>query len=149
MRYDDDDISTMALCVWKEARGEGQDGMAAVANVILNRARKWYNANPDPIHAAVYAKNQFTSMSVSSDPEYNLRPLADDKQYAYAMMCCRDLLYVANNPGVTAFMPDITNGGIYYADLKTAHSGWFAKNVIGQPNIHPQTAVIGKHTFFA
>ena len=29
----------MALCVWKEARGEGELGMKAVADVIVNRAK--------------------------------------------------------------------------------------------------------------
>jgi N-acetylmuramoyl-L-alanine amidase len=32
--------TTLALCLWQEARGEPVEGMAAVACVILNRAKK-------------------------------------------------------------------------------------------------------------
>src|SRR5208282_5429581 len=72
MTYDQDDLDSLALCAWKEARGEGTPGMLAVMHVIYNRALAWYGAN-DPeakimgldieteaVHHAVYAKNQFT-----------------------------------------------------------------------------------------
>lgn len=35
--FDDDDLNNAVLCVWKEARGDGYDGMNAVAHVIFNR----------------------------------------------------------------------------------------------------------------
>ena len=40
MNVDWSELETMARTVYGEARGEGQDGKEAVANVILNRVRK-------------------------------------------------------------------------------------------------------------
>ena len=39
-----DDISVMAGTLWGEARSEGEQGMIAVGNVIMNRvaAKSWY-----------------------------------------------------------------------------------------------------------
>ena len=39
-----DDLQIMAKTVWGEARGDGIEGMEAVARVIINRfhARKWF-----------------------------------------------------------------------------------------------------------
>lgn len=34
-----DDAKTLALCIYGEARGEGIEGMLAVASVVLNRAK--------------------------------------------------------------------------------------------------------------
>ena len=35
--YDQDDLNNAALCVWKEARGDGDTAMNAVAHVIFHR----------------------------------------------------------------------------------------------------------------
>lgn len=131
-----DDIPVVALCTWKEARGEGELGMKAVMDVIFNRARDWRK----DLHDIVYARNQFTSMSVPSDPEYNLEPHTGDVQYQF----CVDLAgqIIAGNQS------DITNGSHYYANLKTADSGWFKVNITDDPVNHPQRAVIGKQTFY-
>lgn len=41
----DEDIDTMARTIWGEARGEGVQGMQAIACVIMNRfhEKKWYS----------------------------------------------------------------------------------------------------------
>lgn len=38
------DLVLLAICIWGEARGESEDGKAAVAHVVLNRWKKqsWY-----------------------------------------------------------------------------------------------------------
>ena len=64
------DYENTSLCLWKEARGEGIAGMTAVGCVIRNRVVK----HGLSYHDVVYAREQFTSMSVPSDPEYNLEP---------------------------------------------------------------------------
>jgi N-acetylmuramoyl-L-alanine amidase len=131
----------MALCVWKEARGEGELGMKAVADVIVNRAKDQGNGALHPIHTVAYAKNQFTSMSVPSDPEFNLQPQSDDKQqYEFARSVCQ--------PIVEGQMSDITNGALYYANLAHVSSGWFEDNIVKNTVLHPQVAVIGKQTFY-
>jgi N-acetylmuramoyl-L-alanine amidase len=141
LQYDDSDLDSLALCVWKEARGEGIEGMRAVAHVILNRAVKWYGGDQESVHTAVYAKNQFTSMSVPSDPQFDLEPGEHDLLYLHAVALGQNVLNGTD--------PDPTNGGLYYANLAEATSQWFLEKIMADADTHPQTAVIGHHTFYA
>jgi N-acetylmuramoyl-L-alanine amidase len=136
MIFDSNDVESLALCAWKEARGEGTPGMLAVMAVICNRARAW----DDTVHQCVYAKNQFTSMSVPSDPEFNLSPGEDDASYEFCLQMAPRFL--------AGSQPDPTNGALYYANLSAVTSGWFVENIVNDPAQHPQTAVIGRQTFF-
>jgi len=142
MQYDDNDLHAMALCIWKEARGEGHDGMRAVAHVIKNRVGTPGFAKT--IHDVIFGKNQFTSMSVSSDPEFNLIPPAGDSQFAYAVAICPSVL-----SGDDA---DLTDGAHYYENAATATSGWFGRVIAGPDGfgteLHPLTASIGKQSFY-
>lgn len=137
--YDTNDLQSLALCIWKEARGEGNDGMRAVAHVIMNRCAAWYVHVTDPVHYAVYAKNQFTSMSVPSDPEFNLEPGTNDSSYSNAVAMCGEILDGTDE--------DTTQGALYYANLREVTSGWFVNNIVKNP-AHPMTVTIGKQTFF-
>lgn len=138
MVYDSTDVYNLALVTWKEARGEGIDGCRAVMHVIVNRVGTPGFAHT--LHDVIYGKNQFTSMSVSSDPEFNLVPKAGDAIYAG----CEHLaeLVLAGND------TDITNGAHYYANLKNTTSGWFFNHVVNDKVNHPVVATIGHHTFF-
>lgn len=79
--YDQDDLNSAILCVWKEARGDGYIAMNAVAPVIFNRVGAPGFAST--LHDVIYGKNQFSSMSISTDPEYNrVAPSVNDPQYA-------------------------------------------------------------------
>jgi Cell Wall Hydrolase len=142
--FDDNDLQSLALCAWKEARGEGCDGIRAVMHVILHRAIHWYGNHAESVHAAVYAKNQFTSMSVPTDPEFNLQPAAGDAQFAY---CLGKAPIILKEEDV-----DITQGALYYGDLKYCTSGWFWSNISGPDGkgtpAHPLKATIGKQAFF-
>lgn len=143
MDWDQNDHDSMALCVWKEARGEGNEGMEAVAYVILSRAKAWYSHTAEAVHAAVYAKNQFTSMSVPSDPEFSLMPHPNDPQYAYCDTLCTSLLSNADDSAAN----DPTHGALYYADLPDCTSGWFFNNIVNSP-AHPLLATIGHQNFY-
>jgi spore germination cell wall hydrolase CwlJ-like protein len=144
MNYDQNDIANMALCVWKESRGEGQLGMQAVAHVIKNRANTWEGNVTSPLHNVIYQKNQFTSMSVSSDPEFNLEPNPNDPQYVYALSMCAQVM--------AGTLPDITNGALYYAYLKASTSGWFTEHISGPDGKgtpeHPLLATVGRQSFY-
>lgn len=65
----------MALCIWAEARGEGEAGRIAVGSVILNRADygkkhdAWGRRFGTSIHTVILAPAQF-SWSLGSDPQY-------------------------------------------------------------------------------
>lgn len=138
--YDNNDLQSVALCAWKEARGEGHDGMRAVMHVILHRALRWYPHSEHPLHDSVYAKNQFTSMSVPCDPEFNLEPHPEDVQWQY----CEALV-----PSIVAEQDaDITHGALYYARLSEVTSGWFKENIVDNP-AHPLKATIGHQVFYA
>jgi spore germination cell wall hydrolase CwlJ-like protein len=140
MIFDQDDLDSLALCAWKEARGEGTPGMLAVMHVIYNRAVIWLKGSDEAVHTCVYAKNQFTSMSVPTDPEFNLLPGEADASYEFCQQMAPRILAGSD--------PDITGGALYYANLSNVTSGWFIDSIVNDPAQHPQTAVIGRQTFF-
>lgn len=139
--YDKDDLESLALCGWKEARGEGPDGMRAVMHVIVNRAVAWHGGQAESIHRVVYGKNQFSSMTVPSDPEYYLRPESTNVQYQF----CRAMAEAV----CEGSDPDATGGALYYACVENIESDWFKRNIIDDPARHPVKARIGRQTFFA
>ena len=142
MEYDDNDIHSMALCVWKEARGEFAQGMRAVAHVIANRVGA--PGFGKTLHDVIYGKNQFSSMSIPSDAEFNLIPPPNDPQFSFCMSLCPQVLGGSDE--------DITFGAKYYCNPATATSGWFARNIAGPDGHgtegHSLTAVVGKQKFF-
>lgn len=137
MNYDQNDIDSMALCMWKEARGDGLFACRAVGWVIFNRVGK--PGFGKTIHDVIYGKNQFSSMSIPGDAEFNLQPKEDDSIY---LACC-----LMSQGILTGQDTDNTGGAQWYGNLKTATSGWFFKNIVQNPE-HPITATIGKQTFF-
>jgi len=54
-----DDASLLALCAFEEAAGEPDDGVAAVARVVLNRMRLRY-ASDGEVAGTVLAPDQFS-----------------------------------------------------------------------------------------
>lgn len=136
---DPDDLESGALCACKEARGDGRDACTAVIFIELNRAAAWKKS----IHDVVYGKNQFSSMSVPSDPEFNWEP--ETPADVAAMDMCRQIMRDA----VNGQLQDPTNGALYYDNPKTAKSPWFAKVIVNDPIAHPLRAVIGKQNFYA
>jgi N-acetylmuramoyl-L-alanine amidase len=142
MEYDATDISSMALCIWKEARGQGLIGMRAVAHVIANRVGAPGFART--LHDVIYGKNQFTSMSVPSDSEFNLVAPAGNGEFAYCMQLCPTVLSGGDQ--------DPTDGAHYYENPKTATSGWFTRVIAGPDGLgtegHSLTATIGSQKFY-
>jgi len=152
---DEHDIHSAALCAWKEARGEGATGMLAVLNVLKNRVG--FTGFASTLHDVIYGKNQFTSMSVAKDPQFNLEPKEDDESWSYSSKAAQEIfgaqkdISVADPSAVLAeseFSKDITNGAHFYANLHTMDKGgWFERNIV-LSRTHHITAQIGKHTFF-
>ena len=138
MEFDDNDVHSLALVSWREARGEGLSGIVAVMNAILNRVG--FPGFAKTLHDVIFGRNQFTSMSVPSDPQFSLMPSANDALFAMCADNARQLL--ANREH------DITNGAHYYCNPKTATSGWFFRNIVCDPEAHPVTAEIGHHVFY-
>jgi hypothetical protein len=132
------DRDALALCLWREARGEKEQGMLAVGCVIMNRVKD----QKISLQKAIFGKNQFTSMSVPTDPEYNLMPPKGDKLYAVAFDIADDL--------ISGDYEDITKHALFYANLKYIDAGgWFERNIVNKPHMHPETVTLGNHTFFS
>ena len=142
MQYDENDLHNMAVCIWKEARGEGMLGMRAAAHVIKNRVG--HPGFAATIHDVIYGRNQFTSMSVPSDPEFNLIPPPGDVQFASCMLLCPLVLSESDI--------DLTDGAHYYENATTATSGWFGRVIAGPDGLgtegHQYTGQIGKQKFY-
>lgn len=117
-----------AVAAWKEARGEGRDGMRAVLHVIANRA-KLHNKTWAQI---VYQPLQFTSMTYGHDPELCMVPTPPDAQFSLAWDLA-DLVYTGTDP-------DITNGATNYFNPKIVLPSWAA----GMTKV----ATIGRHDFY-
>jgi spore germination cell wall hydrolase CwlJ-like protein len=141
--YDQDDLNNAILCVWKEARGDGPLAMNAVAHVIFNRVGA--PGFGDTLHDVIYGKNQFSSMSISTDPEYNLAaPDPTDPQYP----SYRTATNIVN--GIAAGTEsDPTAGALYYANLAECTSGWFFHHIVSDPTNHPLRATLGHQAFYA
>jgi spore germination cell wall hydrolase CwlJ-like protein len=122
-----------ALCIWREASGEGHMGMLAVAWVIWNRTIRWKKT----LTQVIMGPNQFTSMSVDKNPR---NPGPGDPQYADAREIVAQVM--------AGVVQDPTDGTCYYANLAIATSGWFFYHIVNDAVNHPQVAEIGQHTFF-
>ena len=123
---------TLARTLWGEARGEGQDGMEAVANVIIRRAAfpRWWGHD---IRSVCLAPSQF-SCWLPSDPNRAKLQAVDHSDTDFATA-----LEIAER-AIAQALPDRTNSADSYANLSSAHPIW--------ANVARQTAIIGRHTFF-
>jgi spore germination cell wall hydrolase CwlJ-like protein len=88
----------LALCVWREARGETERGQELVAQVILNRVRdlRW----PDTVVGVVTQRWQFSAFN-AGDPNALLFPSESDPSWD----CCvnaADLILQTQKPITTA-----------------------------------------------
>lgn len=140
------DYALTALCLWREARGEGQAGLTAVACVIRNRVNK-HSTTP---MAEVVKPWAFSSMTAKGDPELTLYPMDNDPQWVQAQLIAGNVLDNATG--------DITGGstlyynpkGIVTTDVYTLPSG----QSIPWPQGWSQAAAkyqcrIGQHYFFS
>ena len=125
----------LALCMWREARGEGLEGMRAVAHVVRNRHLGGWGS----LVQVITAPKQFSSMSLRGDTQTTAWPSDTDGSFAAALLMADQML--SGTPG-----PDPTGGALYYENKAVATSEWFIKNV---RNRMRQTATIGNHTFYA
>lgn len=134
-------VTLLAICLWREARGEGLEGMRAVAHVIRNRVNRW-KQDWDQVIAG---RNQFSSMTVSGDSQLVVWPDDDDPMFKQVYLMSWDIFKGQN--------PDPTNGSLYYANInlatKPGFSPWFLREIMGKPAEHPVRATIGRHTFYA
>jgi spore germination cell wall hydrolase CwlJ-like protein len=67
------DIFYLALVTWREARGEGTEGMTAVACSIMNRVKnpKWWGKD---VTSVITKKWQYSSMTDPNDKQLSTWP---------------------------------------------------------------------------
>jgi N-acetylmuramoyl-L-alanine amidase len=123
----------LALVVWREAGGEGREGMRAVAHVIRNRVLS--TKLPDTWDDVIEGKWQFSSMTAPGDGMLVQWP--SDKKDGATFGASMEIAESVFN-GTDA---DPTNGATHYANLHLCDPAW--------AHTLKQLAVIGNHTFFA
>jgi spore germination cell wall hydrolase CwlJ-like protein len=100
-----------ALCLWREARGEGLIGMQAVANVIANRAAKRKTSCDDEVMKPL----QFSSMTAAGDKQLLVFPHGGDETWRKA----QQLAAAAK----ARTLIDLTHGStLYYAPKSIEHT---------------------------
>src|ERR1700722_3747035 len=117
-----------ALCAWREARGEGHDGIRAVIHVKANRA-KYRNRSWAEI---VYQPMQFSSMTYGHDPQLSNIPVRPDPQFEDCYNTA-DLIFTGGDF-------DLTQGADFYFADSIAMPEW-AKEMTA-------TAKIGHQNFY-
>ncbi len=126
--------SLVALCAWREMRGDLYQGMSAVVHVIHNRqVAGMFRSHLDE---DVTGKNQFSSMTIPGDPNLVKYP-GDDKNF---LKILENLDMILEGK---AF--DITGGSLYYGVIADITSGWFQKEIVEK---RQRTVQIGRTTFF-
>lgn len=134
--YDDLVVDTLARTLWGEARGEGAQGMEAVANVILNRVKAadakggyWWG---NDIISVCQKPYQFSCWN-RSDPNYKQLLAVTEKDIHYATS-----VRIARR-AVAGALKDTTGGATHY-HAQSVTPDWAA----GQA----ASAAIGNHLFY-
>lgn len=128
MNWNEFDKWCAALCCWREARGEGRDGMRGVLHVIANRAMKSRRSWAE----VVYMPWQFSSMTASKDPQLTKVPTQPDANFADCYELA-DLIYQGGDF-------DLTDGATHYFADSIDPPVWTASMT--------PTGKIGHHSFF-
>lgn len=126
MTWTDYTKALLALTMWREARGEGSEGMQAVGCVVRNRAKQgdWGHV--------MTAKWQFSSLTASADPMLIQWPKGDDPTFQTAMKLADGIM---DNS-----LPDTTGGATHYFNPNVVLPSWAATMT--------HTVDIKHHTFF-
>lgn len=113
------DYAVLALCLWREARGQGQAGMTAVGCVVRNRVQR-HNSS---FYTECTKKWQFSSISAPGDPQLGLWPAASDLIWGAAQILASNL--------IDGHVDDITNGAtLYYDDSIAFPASWNRNKVV-------------------
>lgn len=104
-----DDTHLLALCIWREARGEGMLGRRGVGCVVRNRVNAGWLRN-DTYQGVILHPYQFSSFNAPprthiSDANESLWPLDGDVNWMGCLAEANDVL---------AGCDDVTNGAMFY-----------------------------------
>lgn len=124
---------TLARTIWGEARGEGEQGMMAVACVVLNRVKTpcWWGRDIDGVCSA---KWQFSCWN-DGDPNQHKLLTVTTADPVFADACA-----IADE-AAAGKLDDITNGATHYIVTNMPNPPRWS---VGRT----PCAVIGKHSFY-
>jgi N-acetylmuramoyl-L-alanine amidase len=126
-----DPVDTMARTIWGEARNQGMVGMAAVANVIMNRVQQdgWWGYDIISVCKKPY---QF-SCWLKNDPNYEKIRMVNESDESF-----RKALMIADL-AAEGLIKDITLGSDHY----------HTKNILPKwAKDRRPTVTIGSHHFY-
>lgn len=134
--YNDITVDVLARTLWGEARGEGTQGMLAVANVILNRAKVaekkggfWWGNNIIQVCQKPY---QFSCWN-RSDPNFQKLQNVNESDLYFATA-----LRIARRATIGC-IDDITDRATHYHAVNI--TPYWAKG-------RPPLKIIGRHKFY-
>ena len=127
-----DDALTLARTLYGEARGEGVDGMAAVANVIMNRTQS--SRYPDVVAEVCLQAWQFSCWNLK-DP--NRSVIAALEEGANQMF---DKALGVAKKAVQGVLSDVTGNALHYHATSIRPPSWAKTGQV--------SATIGNHIFY-
>ena len=142
-----DDACVLTATIWLEAKGEGEKGMQAILNVLLNRGnndikKSAESATEGKISSKTHKKvHQFSCWNGIADPVKHSRdlvknhkngPTKDDKMMALAIVLAKKALQ--HN------LTDLTHGAKFYFNPHIVKPSWAKKMT--------KTVSIGNHEFY-
>lgn len=141
--------SLACLTCWREEAMNGASGMLAVLFLLRARVKAGAAGDPDwkwcqgSWTKVIEGHNQFSSMSVIGDGQLTKYPDPRDPAFIQVMQYI-DSVYDDTRKD------NLTDGALYYADIGRGITpgGWFERNIIGRPDLHPRTAQVGTTTYF-
>lgn len=113
------DVAFLALCLWREARGETHECKVALAWSIMNRvaAKQWGNT----IMSVIFQRLQYSSLTYKGDPQLVLWPQDSDASWQTCLKVADETLEGLNiNP---------IDGADSYHDISISPPDWAKKSV--------------------
>ena len=140
--YTEDDVELLARTIYGEARDQGEEGMAAVGNVVINRLNKksWYG---DSIQEIIKLPEQFSLYNAETKPDKypkdqnyidTMNATTDDPYFVQSMEIARGIL--------DGSIKDNTDGATHYFNPDKADPVW--KDSPKMKSIKK----IGNHSFY-
>ena len=109
------DKTFLALCLWREARGESAKVQSGVAHAVLNRVARpsWWGRD---VMGVIFKKWQFSSLTDPHDRQLTTWPASDDRSW-------QQCLQVAGG-AIAGAIPNPVPGADSYYDLSIPPPKW-------------------------
>ena len=144
MQVSDFEKALGCLLAVREERSNGVNGMLGVLFILRNRSLSDGQGFPRGWLANIEGHNQFSSMTVIGDSQTVYYPDPREPNF-------QRVLQLVDGVYDNSMADALTQGALYYADLGSKaynHGGWFDRNIVGRPDVHPRVAQIGTTTYF-